>query len=231
LEDDGVRIVADGHEYAGQGNLEHLLGLLIAQIHALNVTLRSENFLHGERSDEFNFVVGPGAVNHDFGGAKIVPAVNQMDFAGISRKKVGLFHGGIAAADYGDGLAAEKIAIASRAGGKAMADQFFFAFQPQQAARSPGGDDQSRRFIGIFSGDDLERALADVDFGYSSGFELRAEFLRLLAHVFDELRPHDAVGEPGIILNVGSEGKLAAGLVPVQNERFQVGARSVNRSG
>src|SRR4029077_17839968 len=127
LEDDGVWIVADGHEYAGQGNLEHFLGLLIAQIHAPPVTLGSENLLHGERSDEFHFFVGPGAINHDFGGAKIIPAVNQMDFAGVARKKVGFFHGGIATADYSDGLAAEKIAVASRAGGKAVADQFFFA--------------------------------------------------------------------------------------------------------
>ena len=111
-----------------------------------------------------------------------------------------------------------------------MADQFFFTRQTQQARRGPGGDDQSSRFVGIFSGDDLERTLADVHFGYGAGFELRAEFLRLLAHVFDELRSHDAVRESRIILNMRGEGKLSAGLVSVQDERFQVRARSVDRS-
>src|SRR6266478_5966797 len=96
------------------------------------MAIGSENLLHGERSDEFNFLVRPGAVDHDLGSAKIIPAVNQMDLAGVTRQKVGLFHGGIAAADYGDGLAAVKIAVASRAGGNAVADQFSFALQPQQ---------------------------------------------------------------------------------------------------
>ncbi len=135
-----------------------------------------------------------------------------------------------AAADHRDGFVAEKITVASRAGGNAAADQFFFTLQPQQTRRCARGDDQSFRFIGIFSGDNSKRAFADVDFVYSPGFEFRSEFLCLLAHIFDELRPHNAIGETGIILNVRGEGELAAGLVPVKDQRFQVGARSVNRS-
>src|SRR6267143_2580740 len=126
LEDDGVRIVTDGDEYAIERNLMCFLVLLIAQTHALDVTFGSMNILHGERCDEFNFLVRPRAVDHDLGSAKIIPAVNQMDLAGVARQKVGLFHGGIAAADYGDGLAAKKIAVASRAGGNPTADQFLF---------------------------------------------------------------------------------------------------------
>src|ERR1700674_540003 len=132
LEDDSVRIVTDGNEYAIERNLLCLLVLLIAQTYGLDVAIGSENLLHGERSNEFNFLVRPGAVDHDLGSAKIIPAVDQMDFAGVARQKVGLFHGGIAAADYGDGLAAEKIPVASRAGGNAAADQFLFTLQTQQ---------------------------------------------------------------------------------------------------
>src|SRR6202007_1403904 len=120
--------------------------------------------------------------------------------------------------------------VASRAGGKAAADQFSFTLQTQQTRGSARGDDQSARFVGVFSSRELERALADVDFGYRPGLEFGAELFRLLTHVFDEFRPHDAVGETGIILNVCSDRQLAAGLVPVQNQRFQVGARSVNGS-
>src|SRR5260370_31936313 len=84
-----------------------------------------------------------------------------------------------------------------------------------------GGDrrvDKRPRIVGNLSSDDFERALADVDFGYGPGFELRSESLRLLAHVFDELRSHNAVGETRIVLNVGSEGELPARLMPIQNE-------------
>src|SRR5229473_1523559 len=228
LEDDGVRIVTDGNEYAIERNLMCFLVLLIAKTHALDVAFGSENLLQGERSDEFNFLVRPGTVDHDLGSAKIIPAVNQMDLAGVTRQKVGLFHGGITAANHGDGLAAEEIAVAGRTGGNAVSDQFSFASQPQQSRGGPRGDDQSPRFVGILSGNDLERALTDVDFRYRAGFELGSESLRLLAHVFDELRPHNAVGEAGIVLNVRGEGKLAAGLVPVQDERLQVRAPGVD---
>src|ERR1041384_5783042 len=77
----------------------------------------------------------------------------------------------------------------------------------------------------------FEGALVEVNFGYGAGFEFRAELLRLLAHVLDEFGAQNAVREPGIILNVGGERKLAAGLMSIENEGLQVRARSVNRSG
>jgi len=47
---------------------------------------------------------------------------------------------------------------------------------------------------------------------------------------FDEFRPHDAIREAGIILDVRRQRKLSAGFVAVQNQRFQVCAPGVNRS-
>ena len=79
--------------------------------------------------------------------------------------------------------------------------------------------------------DDSEGTLAKVCFSDGAGFEFRAEFLRLFAHVLDELRPQNAVRETGEILNVRGERKLAAGLVAIENEGLQVRARSVNRGG
>src|SRR5437879_247524 len=93
LEDNGVWIMTDGNEYAVKRNLASFLGLLIAQAHALDMAIGSENFLHDVRSDEFNFLVGPGAVNHDLGSAKVITAVNKMNLARVAREEVGLFHG------------------------------------------------------------------------------------------------------------------------------------------
>src|SRR6266849_4134143 len=70
LEDDGVRIVADCDEYTVKSNVVRFLGLLIAHTHSFHVALGSENLLHGERCDEFDFLVGLGAVDHDLGSAK-----------------------------------------------------------------------------------------------------------------------------------------------------------------
>ena len=39
-----------------------------------------------------------------------------------------------------------------------------------------------------------------------------AEASRLFAHQVDQLGPHDAAGEAGVVLDVGGDGELAAGL-------------------
>src|SRR5437879_8176890 len=132
LENDGVRIVTDGNENAVERNRPRFLCLWIADAHTFNVPLRGENLINDGWSNELDFLVGPGAVNHDLGCAKLVPPVNQMDLAGVAGQKIGLFHGGVTATDHGDGLAAEKITVAGRASGNAVADQFFFTLQTQQ---------------------------------------------------------------------------------------------------
>jgi hypothetical protein len=83
----------------------------------------------------------------------------------------------------------------------------------------------------MLPGGDFERPLVKVDFTDCAGLEFRAEFLRLLSHVFDELGPKNAVGEAGEILNVCGERKLAARLVPIDHERLEVRACSINRGG
>src|SRR5216117_1431804 len=122
-------IPLDGDEYAVERNLARFPGLLIAQAHAFDVALGRDDFLHDVRSDELDFLVGSGAVNHDLGSPKLISSVDEMDPAGVAREKVGLFHSGIAAADHGNRFSAEEIAVASRAGGNAVADQFPFALQ------------------------------------------------------------------------------------------------------
>ena len=59
----------------------------------------------------------------------------------------------------------------------------------------------------------------------------RAKALRLLAHVLDQLRPHDSFRKAGEILHQCSHRKLPARLVAFDDQRFQVGARSVESGG
>src|SRR5271155_355724 len=231
FEDGRVGVVADGDEYAVDGDFADLLGLKVAQAGAFDVAIGGKNLLDGERRDEFDFLVGPGAINHDFGGAEFVAAVDEVGLASVASQKVGFFHRGIAAANDGDGFLTEKIAVAGCAGGNAAADQFTLAGEAQQARGGAGGNNQRLRFVGFFAGSDLERTLREVHFIYGSGFELRAESLRLLAHIFDELRPHNAVGEAGVVLDVRGERELTALLVAVNHQGLQIGARGVDCSG
>ena len=223
--------MADGHENAVDDEFARLLRFGIAKAHPFHEALRCKDFFDDKRRDEFRLLILFCAVNHDFGSPKFLPAVNQANLTGITRKKVGFFHRGIAAPDDSDWFPAKEIAVAGGTGGNPVADQLSFAFQPEQTSRRPRGDNHGFRFVGMFSRDDLEGALVEVDFRDGASLEFGAEFLRLLAHVFNKLRPKDSVREAGEIFDVRGEGKLAAGLMAVNNERLEVRARGINRGG
>src|SRR4029077_11497353 len=131
FEDGRVGIVADGDEYAIEGKLSRFLCFQIAHPHAINMTVRSVNFLDNRRDDKFDLRIGLDPVNHDLGGAKLFAPMDKVDLAGVARQEVSLFHGGITATYYGNGLFAEEIAIAGRACGNAAPDQFTLALQAQ----------------------------------------------------------------------------------------------------
>src|SRR6476646_2421773 len=131
LEDGGVRIVADGDENAVDCKFAEFFGLQVAHAGAFHVAFESENLLDRKRRNKFHFLIGLGAINHDFGGAKFVATVDEVHLACVACEKVGLFHRGIAAAYHGNSFAAEEIAVASRAGGDAVADKFPLAWQAQ----------------------------------------------------------------------------------------------------
>src|SRR5215467_7938994 len=84
FEDRGVRIVSDGHKHTIESKFARLLGFRVTQAHALDETFGSENFVHNEWRDKFDFFVLPGAVDHDFRGTKFVATMNQVDLAGIT---------------------------------------------------------------------------------------------------------------------------------------------------
>src|SRR6266446_2642096 len=129
FEDGGIWVVSDGNEDTINGNLGSLLGLRITQTQRFNGATRGKDFFYHCRNDELYFLVGLRALNHDFRSAQFFATVDQVYPAGIARKEVGFLHGGIAAAYNSDGLVAKEVAIASCAGGNAVADQLALAFQ------------------------------------------------------------------------------------------------------
>ncbi len=61
--------------------------------------------------------------------------------------------------------------------------------------------------------------------------EFCAEAGGLFAHVLDELGTLDAVGPAGKVLNEGGDGELAAGLMALDDEWLEVGARRIDGGG
>src|SRR5580658_2345270 len=129
LENGRVGIVADGNKYAVYGDFASFFRLQVAQARAFDVAFGRENLFDDERSNEFDFWIRSGTVNHDFGSAKIIAPVDEIDLAGVASQKVGLFHRGVASANDSDGFLAEEIAVARRAGRNAAANELAFAGQ------------------------------------------------------------------------------------------------------
>ena len=71
----------------------------------------------------------------------------------------------------------------------------------------------------------------EVDAVGVGGDELGAEALGLLAELRHQLGPEDAVGEAGVVLDVGGEHELAAGADALDDDGLQVGAAGVDGGG
>src|SRR5579884_2709219 len=151
-----VRDVTDRHEEAVDFDDASIAALRIADFHALDGALRGNNFLDDGWRDEFDFLIGSCAIEHDFRGAKFVAAVNQMHFAGVAREEIGFLHGRVAAANNGNGLAAEEAATGG-ARRDAVADKFALAGETEHARGSAGGDDQSPRDVVHVAGFNAKR--------------------------------------------------------------------------
>jgi len=124
-------------KYAVERNVARFLGLPDCADSRLPRDLRSMNILHGERRDEFDFRVGPARSIMILESAKIISAVNQMDLAGVARQKVGSLPSRNRRRRSPRWVCRGKNNVASRAGGNAAADQFFFTLQPHKRADAP----------------------------------------------------------------------------------------------
>jgi len=228
---DGIGIVADGDEHAVNFEFARFAGFGVAEAYTFHTGAVGENFFDDGGRDEFDFFVGAGAVEHDFRGAKFVAAVNQIQPGGVTGEKAGFLHRGIASADDGDGFVTKKEAVASGAGRDTAAEQGALFGKAEQTRGGSRGDDQSFGLVGIIAGRNCERAFGEVNIGDDTGIEFRAESLRLLAHILDQLVAQNAVGEARVIFDHGGQSELSARFMTVDHKGLQIGTRSVDRGG
>src|SRR5262249_7948220 len=132
LEDFGIGDVADCEEKAIDLLLPYHTALQIAQPHAgYDLLRRILNLFHDGIGQEFDLRIVSRAVQHDFGSAKLLAAMDQRHLAAEAGKKIRFFHRGIAAAHHHDLAPAVKESVASRAARHALADELHLAFQAQ----------------------------------------------------------------------------------------------------
>ena len=180
---------------------------------------------------ELDLVVGEGAVLHDLGGAQLVASVHQGDLGGEPGEEGGFLDGGVAAADDDDVLLAEEEAVTGGAPADTVAGQPVLALDLELAvARAHGEHDGAGTVRGaVGEADGLDVAL-ELDGGDVVGNEDGAEPLGLGAELLHQLGTHDAVGETGVVLDVGGvDERATGGDRALEHQGSEVRARSVDR--
>src|SRR6266404_3138337 len=137
---------------------------------------------------------------------------------------------GIAAADHQHVLAAIEEAVASGAGGNAVALEFLLGRQLQPTRLGAGRDDEAVCEV-MVAGLALEpeRPLGKIDLAHMIADELGPDVLGLLLHLLHQPGPLDDVCEAGVVLDIGRDGELAAGLDALDQDRLQHGAGGIDR--
>src|SRR5699024_7158436 len=125
-------------------------------------------------------------------GTELLAAVDEVDFRGELRQEGRLLHRGVAAADDEHLLAAEEGPITGRTRRDAVTHEFVLAGDPERTrARAAGDDDGVGRVAFAARERELVRPFGIVDGFDDTVLDLRAEALRLLFHLVDELRSAD----------------------------------------
>ena len=166
--------------------------------------------------------VRPRLVLHDLRRAQRVAPVHERHLGRELGQEHRLLHRRVAAADDGDFVAAEEVAVARRARGDAVAHQRSLGGQAQQPRRRAGRDDQrpaSCTSASVGLDDERSRAQRSTD-GDVALDDLGAEPFGLRAHLGHEIGPHDAVAVAGEILDDRGQHQLTAGFEPFDEERL-----------
>src|ERR1700737_2078732 len=139
---------------------------------------------------------------------------------------------GIAAADHDHFLVSIEEAIAGGAGGYAIALEFLLGRQVEPARLRAGGHDYTFCEINVARiADQFEWPPTELDLRYVVVNDLGADVLGLGLHLLHQPGALDNAGEAGIVLDIGGDGELAAGLGPLDNDRLQHRSRRIDRRG
>ena len=143
----------------------------------------------------------------------------------------GLLERGVTAADHHQLAAPVEETVAGGAGRDPAAEVLALAGQPEHLGLGAGGDDQGLAAVLHVLDPGPERRPGQLDLGGVGADELGTEALGLLAHLAHQLGPEDPGREAGVVLDLGGEHELAAGLRTFQDDRPEVRPGGVEGRG
>src|ERR1019366_8806228 len=165
-------------------------------------------------------------------GAEMIAAMHNGHLRGEVGEKQRFLDRGVATADHDDLLAAIEKSVAGRTGRHAKALEFFFRWRAEPARLRAGGQNDGFREIDVAAvAGQAERPLRELKLGDEIGDDLGADMGGLLLHLLHQPRSLDDVREARIVLHVGGDGELAAGLNALNQHGFEHRTGGVDRSG
>ena len=187
--------------------------------------------LDGAGEDQLHVGALPDAVLVDPGAPEFVAPVDKVQLGDDLREVERLLEGGVAAADHGDGLAAEEVAVADGAVGHAAAAQPVLALQPELAVPGAAGDDDGFRAHGAGGGRQLEGAGLAGNAGHVGRRARQVEAVEMGVEGVGEFPALDALGEAGIVLHGVGQEHLAAGRQLLEEDDRTAGADQIQGGG
>ena len=182
--------------------------------------------------DDVDLRIAEQPVLQNLLGAQLVAPVHERDPARVVGQIDRLLDRGVAAADDDHLLVAEKEPVAGRAGRHAKPAKRRLAGHAEPARLRAGRDDDRLADIAVarIAGRDKRpaRQIERVDLVED---DAGSDMLGLFLHLLHQPGTLDDVGETGIVLDIGRDRQLAAGLHPGDHQRLQIGARGVDRGG
>ncbi len=227
----GCRCVADGDEHAVRLHARRRVGFDVAQhrFAHLERVLVSRDLLEHAVPDHGDLRVLEQPVLQDLLGAETVAAMHDGDLGGEVGEKQRFLDRGVAAADHQYLFVLVEEAVAGGAGGDAVALELLLGRQIEPARLRAGGDDDRVCHISIAGvAVDVERPARKIDLVDVVGHQPRAHMHGLLLHLLHQPRALDHVGEARVVLHVGGDGELSAGLDAFDQDRLQHGAGGVD---
>ncbi len=169
------------------------------------------------------------AVLEDLLRAQAIPAMDQRHVLGNVRQIEGFFHGGVAAADHGDALAAKEEAIAGSASRDAAPAIFLFGRQTEVSGRRSRRNDKRVARVVVRVAHELERTVRQIDGLDVIVDDLSGEALGVTAHAVHQSRSLQALDVPRPVVDLRRGHELATLLDTGDQQRMAIRARCVHR--
>ncbi len=228
----GTGIRADRNEQAAEvhGGLRAIHGVDDADTGHELVAVDVRDLLVPE---ELDLRVIEGTLLHRLGGAQRVLAVDDVDLVREAREEGRLFHRRVAAANDGNLLLTEERAVTGGAPGDAVAAQAILIGDAELAIRRPGRVDHGEGLVHVAVAQrDLLDLAGQVERHHVVVDDLGAETGGLVLHLRHQVRAHDSLGKPGVVLDLGGLHQLAAELDRAgDDEGGEVRARGIDGRG